>query len=56
VDLAAVLTKPGSVVSPPPKGTLFGRVAVATAVADTVEECRKALAGARAALTVRAAE
>jgi biotin carboxylase len=56
VDLAAVLAKPGAVVSPPPKGTLFGRVAVATAVADTAEECREALAGARAALTVRPAE
>jgi hypothetical protein len=55
VDLAEPLAEPGAVVSPPPKGTLFGRVAVATAVADTAEECRAALDAAAAALTVRAA-
>lgn len=56
VDLTAPLVTPGTVVSPPPKGTLFGRVALATAVADTVAQCREALAAAGAALTVPPAE
>jgi biotin carboxylase len=51
IDLAAPLVKPGTVTSPPPKGTLFGRVAVATAVAEDVLQCHKALAAARAALS-----
>ncbi|HEY8472064.1 MAG TPA: ATP-grasp domain-containing protein [Natronosporangium sp.] len=51
IELAEPLVKPGTVVSPPPKGTLFGRIAVAVAVADDVEECRDALTGARAALS-----
>jgi len=40
------------VVSPPPKGTTFGRIAFATALADTAAECREALAAAQAALRV----
>jgi biotin carboxylase len=55
VDRAVPLAGPGDVVSPPPKGTLFGRIAFATAVAATAEECRAALAGAAAALRVRVA-
>jgi biotin carboxylase len=55
VDLAEPLVEPGAVVSPPPKGTLFGRIAVATAVADTAGACLAALDAAAAALTVRAA-
>jgi biotin carboxylase len=55
VDMTATLVQPGAVVSPPPKGTLFGRIALATAVAGTVTGCREALAAAAAALTVRPA-
>lgn len=53
VDRAVPLAEPGEVVSPPPKGTLLGRVAFATAVAGSAEECRAALDAAAAALTVR---
>jgi biotin carboxylase len=54
VDQAVPLAEPGDVVSPPPAGTLFGRVAFATAVAATAAECAAALAGAAAALEIRA--
>ncbi len=53
VDLAVPLAGPGDVVSPPPKGTLLGRVAFATAVAATAAECAAALDGAAAALQIR---
>jgi biotin carboxylase len=53
VDQAVPLVEPGDVVSPPPAGTLFGRVAFATAVAATAAECAAALAGAAAALEIR---
>ncbi|MER7460425.1 ATP-grasp domain-containing protein [Micromonospora sp. NPDC126480] len=43
VDRAVTLVEPGQVVSPPPKGTVWGRIAYVTAVADTVQECRAAL-------------
>jgi biotin carboxylase len=56
VDLAVPLAEPGDVVSPPPAGTLFGRVAFATAVAPTVAECAAALAGAAAALEIRGSQ
>jgi len=52
-DLVVALARPGDVVSPPPKGTLWGRVAFATAVAATVGQCQNALDAAAAALTVR---
>jgi biotin carboxylase len=55
VDRVVALAKPGDVVSPPPKGTLWGRVAFATAVAETAAECQHALDAAQAALTVRPA-
>jgi hypothetical protein len=55
VDRIIVLVQPGEVVSPPPKGTLFGRIASATAVAGSVEECRDALDAAEAAIRVRPA-
>jgi biotin carboxylase len=55
VDLAVPLAGPGDVVSPPPRGTLFGRVALATAVAATAAECAAALDAAAAALDVRGA-
>ncbi|MEV6922899.1 ATP-grasp domain-containing protein [Dactylosporangium sp. NPDC051485] len=49
---AVTLVKPGAVVSPPPRGTTFGRLAFAIAVAQTAAECRAALDGAGAALRV----
>jgi biotin carboxylase len=52
VDRATPLVEPGEVVSPPPAGTLFGRVAFATALAETAQECRAALDAAQAALVV----
>ena len=54
VDQAVPLVEPGDVVSPPPAGTLFGRVAFATAVAASAAECAAALADAAAALEIRA--
>jgi hypothetical protein len=56
VDVAEPLAAPGAVVSPPPRGTLFGRIALATVAADTVPQCRQALAAAGSALRVRAAD
>jgi hypothetical protein len=56
VDRITVLVQPGEVVSPPPKGTLFGRVASATAVAETEKECRDALDAVQAAVRVRRAD
>ena len=55
VDAAVPLARPGKIVSPPPKGTFGGRIAYATAVAQTERECREALDAAQAALTVRTA-
>jgi biotin carboxylase len=52
VDQVVPLAKQGDVMSPPPKGTLSGRIAFATALADTEQECREALDAAEAALTV----
>jgi biotin carboxylase len=49
----AVLAEPGQVMSPPPAGTLFGRVAYATAVADGEAECLAALDAAERALRIR---
>lgn len=52
IDRTVVRAGPGEVMSPPPKGSTFGRIAFATAVADTAEECRKALDAAGEALVV----
>ncbi len=52
IDLALALASPGDTASPPPKGTVSGRIALATAVAATVEECRAALGSAEAALRI----
>jgi biotin carboxylase len=52
VDRLVALAKPGAVVSPPPKGATFGRVAVATAVASTRGRCEAALDVAAAALRI----
>ncbi|MGE5829262.1 MAG: ATP-grasp domain-containing protein [Micromonosporaceae bacterium] len=55
IDRVIMLVKPGDVVSPPPKGTLFGRYAAVTAVAGSASECLDALVAARAAVTIRPA-
>ncbi|MEV6860344.1 ATP-grasp domain-containing protein [Streptosporangium subroseum] len=55
IDRAIAVVAPGSIVSPPPKGTLWGRIAYATALASTVDECRAALDAAEANLKVKAA-
>ena len=46
------VAKPGAIVSPPPKGTAFGRIALAIAVGDSVASCAAALDGAEAALVI----
>jgi hypothetical protein len=51
---AVAVAKPGAIVSPPPKGTAWGRIAFAIAVADSVDECQRALDTAgEAALEVK---
>lgn len=50
VDLTELLATPGSVKSPPPAGTVNGRIAFATAVGATREECTAALDAAEKAL------
>ncbi|TDE28625.1 ATP-grasp domain-containing protein [Actinomadura sp. 6K520] len=52
VDQVSPMVLPGTVVSPPPKGIVLGRIAFATAVADTVPECHEALQAAGSALVV----
>jgi biotin carboxylase len=53
LDIAGVLAEPGDVVSPPPGGTTFGRVAFATAVAESAADCEAALDAAERALVIR---
>jgi biotin carboxylase len=53
-DRVVALAKAGDVMSPPPKGTLFGRIAFVTAVADSLAECQTALDTAIGGITVRA--
>ncbi|MFJ2031736.1 acetyl-CoA carboxylase biotin carboxylase subunit family protein [Streptosporangium sp. NPDC087985] len=53
VDRAVPVVTPGATVSPPPKGTLWGRIAYATAVSPTVDECHAALDAAEANLKVK---
>jgi biotin carboxylase len=53
IDRAVPLAAPGSVVSPPPRGLVSGRIAFATAVAGSVEDCRAALDQAQNALRLR---
>jgi biotin carboxylase len=52
IDLAVVRAEPGQRHSPPPAGTVWGRIAYVTAVADTAEEARETIAAAEAALVV----
>jgi hypothetical protein len=54
VKEAVAVAKPGAIVSPPPKGTAWGRIAFAIAVGDSVDECERALdAAGEAALEVK---
>ncbi|HET6208925.1 MAG TPA: ATP-grasp domain-containing protein [Jatrophihabitans sp.] len=54
---AVAVAKPGAIVSPPPKGTAWGRIAFAIAVADSADECERALdAAGEAALEVKCNE
>jgi biotin carboxylase len=55
VDRAVPIAEPGEVVSPPPKGSTFGRIAFATAIGSSAEECLTALDTAESALQVRTA-
>ncbi|MGD0606389.1 MAG: ATP-grasp domain-containing protein [Streptosporangiaceae bacterium] len=51
-DLALGLAEPGEIMSPPPKGTMLGRVAFVTVLAATVTACQAALDAAGAALII----
>ncbi|MGW4423886.1 ATP-grasp domain-containing protein [Streptosporangium sp. NPDC004631] len=53
IDRAVPVAAPGAVVSPPPKGTLWGRIAYAVALSPTADECRAALDAAEANLKVK---
>jgi hypothetical protein len=55
VDKVVAVAQPGAVVSPPPKGTVWGRIAFATAVGDSREECARTLDIAESALRIRLA-
>jgi hypothetical protein len=52
VDRAVTVVQPGAVVSPPPKGNVFHRIAYATVVGGSADECTRALDAAEAALRV----
>ncbi len=52
VHQTIVVAAPGAVVSPPPKGTAWGRIAAAIAVADSIPHCASALDAAEAALVI----
>lgn len=50
IDKLVTLMEAGATTSPPPEGTLWGRIAYATAVAPTLDECRAGLDAAEKAL------
>ncbi|MEO7262698.1 MAG: ATP-grasp domain-containing protein [Jatrophihabitantaceae bacterium] len=52
LDLAVVLAAPGQRLSPPPAGTVWGRIAYLSAIADTAEHCRSIIDAADAALVL----
>src|SRR5207244_3356722 len=54
IDRAITVARPGAVVSPPPKGTVWGRIAYTTALADSIAECAQALDAAQSALHITA--
>ncbi|MFF0083358.1 acetyl-CoA carboxylase biotin carboxylase subunit family protein [Streptomyces canus] len=53
VEQLVAVAKAGAVVSPPPKGTVWGRIAFAIATGDSIGECGAALDAAESALDVR---
>jgi biotin carboxylase len=55
IDRAQVITAPGARVSPPPRGTVWGRIAYAVAVADSRAGCAVALDAAEDAFEYKAA-
>lgn len=55
IDQAVAVAKPGAVVSPPPKGTVWGRIAFAIATGDSREQVADRLAAAEAAFDVKPA-
>jgi hypothetical protein len=55
IDQAVTVVQPGTVVSPPPKGTVWGRIAYAIAVGDSIAGCAEALDAAGSALRVTVA-
>jgi hypothetical protein len=50
IDRAVAVARPGAVLSPPPKGTVWGRIAYATVTGDSIATCRDRLEVAEAAL------
>jgi biotin carboxylase len=52
IDRAVTVAEPGVTVSPPPKGIVYGRIAFAIAVEDSIEDCRTSLDAAGNALEV----
>ncbi|WP_246440711.1 ATP-grasp domain-containing protein [Saccharothrix tamanrassetensis] len=55
IERVVVVAKPGAVVSPPPKGTVWGRIAFAVATGDSREQVADRLAAAEAAFEVKPA-
>lgn len=53
IDRAVVQAEPGQRLAPPPAGTVWGRIAHLTSVADTAARCRSVLEAADAALVVK---
>jgi biotin carboxylase len=52
IERAEAVAEPGDTVSPPPKGTLWGRIAFAIAVGDLPADCEASLDAAQSALEV----
>ncbi|MDU0290835.1 ATP-grasp domain-containing protein [Saccharothrix longispora] len=55
MDRVVVVAKPGAVVSPPPKGTVWGRIAFAIATGDSRARVAERLAAAETAFDVKPA-
>lgn len=53
IDQVVAIAQPGAVVSPPPKGTVWGRVAFATAAGESRLACEKALDAAQSLLEIK---
>jgi hypothetical protein len=50
IDQLVPLMEAGQTTSPPPEGTLWGRIAYATVVATSLDDCRAGLDAAEKAL------